>query len=258
MKPATMKSAIVIPARMNSTRLARKMLLAETGKPLLQHTYESASKATKASEVIVAVDCEELAAAVREFGGRVVLTDPACASGTDRVAEVARKLPFVDIVVNVQGDEPEIVAGHIDLVIELLEHDQASMSTIAAPIRDKHKLNDPACVKVVRDDRGRAMYFSRAPIPFARTWDDLLLAADPPVFLQHIGVYGYRRERLLEIAGLPQSSIEQVECLEQLRVLQAGISISVGLVDRATIGIDTSEDYREFVERHRQRQGAFA
>jgi 3-deoxy-manno-octulosonate cytidylyltransferase (CMP-KDO synthetase) len=130
------------------------------------------------------------------------------------------------------------------------------MSTIAAPIRDKGKLSDPSCVKVVADTRGRAMYFSRAPIPFARNWDDSLLLARPPIFLQHMGVYAYRRELLLEIAEMPQSPIECVESLEQLRVLHAGIPILVGVIDSATSGIDTPEDYREFVERHRRSEQA--
>src|SRR6188474_660844 len=164
----TSRSTIVIPARLASTRLPRKLLLAETGKPLLQHTYEAASQSKRSCGVLVAADCEEIASVVRSFGGRVELTSPDCASGTDRVAEIARKLPDVDLLVNVQGDEPEISAQAIDLAVEMLERKPtAVMSTLATPIRTKDKLHDPSCVKVVFDKQQRAIYFSRAAIPFA-------------------------------------------------------------------------------------------
>jgi 3-deoxy-manno-octulosonate cytidylyltransferase (CMP-KDO synthetase) len=245
-----LRSTIVIPARLASTRLPRKLLLAETGRPLIQHTYEAASRATRTSGVLVAADSEEIAAVVRGFGGRVELTSPDCASGTDRVAEIARKLPDVEVLVNVQGDEPEISAAAIDLAVELLERDpSAMMSTLATPIRSRAHLVDPACVKVIFDRRGRAIYFSRAAIPFARNWDDALLTADPPHFFQHIGLYAYRRDFLLQLAEIPRAGIERVENLEQLRVLDAGYSIQVGVIDEPTIGIDTPEDYRAFVER---------
>lgn len=244
------RSFIVIPARLASTRLPRKLLLSETGRPLLQHTWQSAQRATNPGGVIIAADHEEIATAVRGFGGRVVMTSPDCASGTDRVAEVARAMADVDIFVNVQGDEPEISAAAIDLAIELLERDAtAVMSTLATPIRDRAKLNDPSCVKVVFDDQRRALYFSRAPIPFVRNWDDALLTAEPASFYQHIGLYAYRREFLLRIAELQRAPIEKIENLEQLRVLAAGHDIAVGVVDEPTIGIDTPEDYRAFVER---------
>lgn len=247
-------STIVIPARLASTRLPRKLLLAETGKPLIQHTYEAASRATKPAGPVVAADCEEIAAVVRGFGGRVELTSPDCASGTDRVAEIARKLPGIDVLVNVQGDEPEISAAAIDLAVELLERDpQAVMSTLATPIRSPEKLHDPACVKVIFDGRGRAIYFSRAAIPFARNWDASLLAANPPHYFQHIGLYAYRRDFLLRLSNLPRAAIERIENLEQLRVLDAGFSIQVGVIDEPTIGIDTPEDYRAFVARTRSR-----
>ena len=248
-----LRSTIVIPARLASTRLPRKLLLAETGRPLLQHTYEAASRAKKPSGIVVAADCEEIAAAVLSFGGRVVLTSPDCASGTDRVAEVAANMPDVDIFVNVQGDEPEISAAAIDLAAEMLEQDAAAMmSTLATPIRTREKLLDPACVKVVFNARKQALYFSRAPIPFARTWNDALLTAEPPVFYQHIGLYAYRREFLLELSRLPRAKIEEVESLEQLRVLDAGHSIAVGVIGEATVGIDTPEDYRAFVTRWKE------
>lgn len=249
---AELRSIVVIPARLASTRLPRKMLLAETGKPLIQHTYESALSARRPAEVIVATDHEEIAAAVRAFGGRVEMTDPALPSGTDRVAEVARRLPAVDVVVNVQGDEPEAAGEAIDAMLDLLSlRPDAPMATVAAPLHRREALNDPACVKVVCDNRGRALYFSRSLIPFPREWDDRFVASESPVFLQHMGLYAYRRDFLLKLAQMPPSMLEQIERLEQLRVLEAGYPIHVALVRQASVGIDTPEDYRRFVERYR-------
>jgi 3-deoxy-manno-octulosonate cytidylyltransferase (CMP-KDO synthetase) len=250
----SLTSYLVIPARLHSTRLPRKLLLRETGKSLLQHTFEAARQARRPSGLCVATDHEEIAREVRHFGGQVQMTDPAAPSGTDRVAEVARRLPEVDVVVNVQGDEPELAATSIDLVIELLERQpDAVMSTLATPIRNRQQLMDAGCVKVVCDRAGRALYFSRSWIPFAREWDASLLTADPPHFLQHVGLYAYRRDFLLRLASLPPCQLEQLEKLEQLRVLSAGYSIIVGLVDEPTVGIDTAADYRAFVDRHRRR-----
>jgi 3-deoxy-manno-octulosonate cytidylyltransferase (CMP-KDO synthetase) len=244
------RSFIVIPARLASTRLPRKLLLRETGKSVLQHTYESASRAASPLGVCVAADHEEIAAEVRSFGGRVLMTDPQARSGTDRIAEVARDMPDVDVFVNVQGDEPEISGQSIDLAVRLLEdRPQAAMSTLATPIRCRQQLCDPSCVKVVFGSDGRALYFSRSPIPHARQWSDDLLAASPPVFYQHIGLYAYRRDLLLRLADMPRSDLENLENLEQLRALCAGYTILVGVVDEPTAGIDTEKDYRAFVRR---------
>ena len=245
-----LRSQIVIPARLASSRLPRKLLRDDTGKPLIQHTYEAAARATRPVGICVAADHEEIAQAVRSFGGEVRMTDPSAPSGTDRVAEVAAELEDVDIVVNVQGDEPDISHAAIDLAIQLLEEEpRAVMSTLATPIRQRRSLEDPACVKVVFDGQGHALYFSRAPIPHAREWDERLLTSDPPQFFQHIGLYAYRREFLLELANLPPADLEQIEKLEQLRVLAAGHTIRVGVIDQPTIGVDTEEDYRTFVRR---------
>jgi 3-deoxy-manno-octulosonate cytidylyltransferase (CMP-KDO synthetase) len=250
----TLRSQVVIPARLHSTRLPKKLLLRETGKTLIQHTYEAARRAQRPCEVIVATDAPEILREVRSFGGDVRMTSPELASGTDRVAQVARELTDVDVLVNVQGDEPEISGEAIDLAVELLEHDTgAVMSTLATPIRSRDKLDDPACVKVVFDERGRAMYFSRSMIPRPREWDDAWLHRTPAVFHQHIGLYAYRRDFLLRLAGMPRSTLEIVENLEQLRVLAAGHSILVGMIDEPTIGIDTPADYQAFVQRVRSR-----
>jgi len=245
-------SQIVIPARLASTRLPRKLLLDETGRTLIEHTYHAAERARRPEGVCVACDHQEIFDAVCAFGGRAVMTDPDAPSGTDRVAEVARQMEGTDIIVNVQGDEPDLAGESIDLVIGLLEEQpDAVMSTLATPIRSREQLLDPACVKVVFDGRNRAMYFSRSPIPCAREWDDSLLAADPPLFHQHVGLYAYRRDFLLRLAQMPPARIEQTERLEQLRVLAAGHTIVVGGGDEPTFGIDTPADYRRFVERRR-------
>jgi 3-deoxy-manno-octulosonate cytidylyltransferase (CMP-KDO synthetase) len=246
------KSFIAIPARLASTRLPRKLLLRETGKSVIQHTYEAACTARKPAGVCVATDHAEIFDEVRSFGGEARMTSPACASGTDRVAEVAQALTDVDIVVNVQGDEPELAGEAIDAAVDLLErYPQYAMSTLATPIRDRQKLLDPACVKVVFDGQGRALYFSRSPIPHAREWHDGLLEAEPALFFQHIGLYAYRRDFLLSLARLAPSRLEQTEKLEQLRVLEAGHSIAVAVVPQATLGIDTPHDYEAFVKRCR-------
>jgi len=244
------RSYIVIPARLASTRLPGKLLLCETGKPLIQHTYESASASERPLGLCVAADHVKIATGVERFGGRAIMTDPNAASGTDRVAEVARAMPNIDVFVNVQGDEPEISGTAIDRAIEMLERAPgAVMATLATPIRTREKLVDPACVKVVCNAAGEALYFSRSPIPYPRQWRDELLAADPPLFLQHVGLYAYRREFLLRLAELPPSPTEHVEKLEQLRVFLAGYKILVGVIDEPTIGIDTWDDYRAFVSR---------
>ncbi len=248
----TIASQIIIPARMASTRLPRKLLLRETGKTLLQHTYEAALRARRPSGVCVATDHLEIFDEVRSFGGEAWMTSPSAPSGTDRVAEVARRMVDAEIIVNLQGDEPEIAGESIDLAIALLEaNPTAVMSTLATPIRTRRQLEDPACVKVVFDARGRAMYFSRSVVPHPRQWDDALLHANPPIFFQHVGLYAYRRDFLLRLALMSPCRLEEIEKLEQLRVLDAGYSILVGVVDEPTFGIDTPEDYRAFVRKQR-------
>jgi 3-deoxy-manno-octulosonate cytidylyltransferase (CMP-KDO synthetase) len=245
---------VVIPARLHSTRLPRKLLLRETGKTLLQHTFEAAQAAKLPAGIVVGTDHVEIASEVRRFGGTVQMTSPKAASGTDRVSEVAERLSDAQIIVNLQGDEPELSGAAIDLSIRMLrDNPKAVMSTLATPIRDRQQLTDPSCVKVVIDNRGRALYFSRSWIPHAREWDESLIQSTPPAFFQHIGLYAYRREFLLHLAQMPPSMLEKLERLEQLRVLSAGYSIAVGIVQEAAAGIDTLADYRAFVERERQR-----
>ena len=181
-----MKSHIIIPARLHSTRLPEKLLLDETGKTLIQHTYESALHATRPSGIVVATDHEKIFKAVQAFQGSVMMTDPEAPSGTDRVAEVAEQLNDVEIIVNVQGDEPEIAGTSIDLVVQLLEENPgAVMATLGTPIRKRAQLEDPACVKVVFDQNQHAMYFSRSVIPYPRSvlstyWTLCLSPGIPP------------------------------------------------------------------------------
>ena len=244
------KNLIVIPARLHSTRLARKLLLCETGKPLIQHTYESASRSKVADQLIVAVDSQEMADAVKSFDGQWMMTSENHPSGTDRVAEVNQKYQ-ADFVVNVQGDEPDISAAAIDAVFKRLHESQdASVATLATPIRIAEKLRDPNCVKVVFDKHGRALYFSRSQIPFARYGIPKL--TEQPTYFQHVGLYGYRRDFLNQVTQLPPTPAEQLESLEQLRFLHEGFQIFVDVIDEPAIGVDTPEDYQRFVASHRQ------
>lgn len=244
------KSVVIIPARYASTRLPRKLLLNETGKPLIQHTYESAKQAGLPESVSVACDHEEIYSVVENFGGTVYMTNPEARNGTERIAEVAAQLSDVDIIVNVQGDEPKLSGDAIDLVIQMLiDNPDAVMSTLGTPIRNRQQLEDPACVKVVFDKSGRALYFSRSVVPHPRDGiNESFFSHEPPLFYQHVGMYAYRRDFLLSLSRLPQADIERIESLEQLRVLYHGHEIMVGVIDEPAFGIDTPEDYRRFVE----------
>jgi 3-deoxy-manno-octulosonate cytidylyltransferase (CMP-KDO synthetase) len=247
----------IIPARLQSSRLPQKLLLAETGKPLLQYTWEQACRAKSLAEVIIATDSPEIAAAVKDFGGRVEMTGEH-PSGTDRIAEVVRRsCRDAQLVVNIQGDEPEIDPQHIDLLVQTLhEHPGVEMSTLATPITSRRELDDHSCNKVVCADDGRALYFSRSTIPFVRdaVWDELLQTNSP--WLLHLGLYAYRVEFLLQLTKLPPSKLEKLEKLEQLRVLEMGARIQVAVVQQRSVGIDTPEDYARFVERIQRRAAA--
>jgi 3-deoxy-manno-octulosonate cytidylyltransferase (CMP-KDO synthetase) len=240
---------VVIPARYGSTRFPAKIVASETGRPLVQHVVDQAKKCARISDVIVATDDGRIAQALRAFETRVVMTSVAHQSGTDRIAEVAKTLS-AEIVVNVQGDEPEIEPGIIDALVERLEENpKDDMATAATPFPTDTDINDPNLVKVVMDTAGRAIYFSRAAIPFRREADFSQNAA----YYLHLGIYAYRREFLLKFASWPPTTLEKTEKLEQLRALEHGRSIFVLKVDRATHGIDTAEQYAEFVKRNMQR-----
>jgi 3-deoxy-manno-octulosonate cytidylyltransferase (CMP-KDO synthetase) len=235
---------------MNSVRLPGKMLLRETGRTLVEHTHEVAVRAGLPDAVIVATDHPAIAEEVRRFGGEAMMTSADHPSGADRVAEVASRLPEFDLFVNLQGDEPELDPAAIDLLISQFDGDPSTpMATLAAPLEDPDRLRDPSVVKVVFDSTGRALYFSRSPIPFVRDAASATAAGQAPLFHQHIGIYAYRREFLAKLPKLPPSPLEQAEKLEQLRVLQAGLTIRVGVVAHAAAGIDTAADYAGFVRR---------
>ncbi len=245
-----MKTAVIIPARYTSSRLPGKPLLRETGKYLIQHVYERACQARNIDQVIVATDDSRIMAAVESFGGQAVMTGSDHASGTDRVAEVAHDLD-ADVVVNLQGDEPLIKPSAIELLPTLLQHNtEAAAATLAVPLTSVERWQNPNCTKVVCDDRGRALYFSRSPIPYVRDGQPDF-AAQPPRFLQHLGIYAYRRAFLLRLAAMEPSALEQLEMLEQLRILALGRSIQVGIVTHSSRGVDTYEDYQEFVRIYR-------
>lgn len=242
----------VIPARLASTRLPQKLLLAQTGRSLLEHTWENARRATSLSDVVIAADGPEIAEVARSFGATCFLTGEH-PSGTDRIADVARRhLPDADLLVNIQGDEPELEPSHIDRLVETMRSSGAEMATLGTPIRDRDEMESPSCVKIALGGDGRAIYFSRSPIPHVRDGDpDALLAGDSP-WLLHLGVYAYRRDFLLRLTTLPPSRLEQLEKLEQLRALEAGASIRVAVVEHRAVGIDTPEDYARFVVRQRR------
>lgn len=247
-----MKTAIIIPARFGSTRLPGKPLLRETGKYLIQHVYERACSARRAGTVLVATDDTRIEAAVRSFGGRVAMTRADHPSGTDRVAEAAAYVD-ADVIVNLQGDEPQIEPDALDFVVDLLARQPtAVMSTLATPLRTLEQYRNPNCVKVVIGEGGQALYFSRSPIPHVRDGEPDFTQL-PFQFFQHLGLYAYRRGFLEQLTRLPPTSLEQIEKLEQLRVLSHGQRIQVGVVPTAHAGIDTPEDYRRFVEAERAR-----
>jgi len=245
------RTAIVIPARFASSRLPGKPLLRQTGKYLIQHVYERACQARCVDRVVVATDDPRIIAAVESFGGNVVLTRRDHASGTDRVAEAARSLD-AEVIINLQGDEPCVEPDDVDLLTVLLARDpDAEMATLAVPIKRLEDWRDPSRVKVVCDASGRALYFSRSPIPFVRD-EQPDFAARPARFLQHLGLYAYRREFLFRLAAEPPAMLEEMEKLEQLRVLAMGYEIQVGIASQASAGVDTLADYEQFVRTYRQ------
>ncbi|MCA9057831.1 MAG: 3-deoxy-manno-octulosonate cytidylyltransferase [Planctomycetaceae bacterium] len=251
-----MKTVGIIPARLQSTRLPRKLLLTETGFPLIQYVWQTAVSCAALDDVIVATDSEEIAATVRGFGGRAELTGDH-PSGTDRIAEVVRRCcQDADVIVNLQGDEPELPVDTVEQLVHEIRSSGHEMATVAAPMTSAAMVRDPSCVKVVTDVNGRALYFSRSPVPFSRdrAIEDCFEEDAPSPWLLHVGLYAYRRDFLLRLTSMPPSPLEQLEKLEQLRALQAGAGIGVAIVHHAAAGIDTPEDYAAFVQRCSTRQ----
>jgi 3-deoxy-manno-octulosonate cytidylyltransferase (CMP-KDO synthetase) len=233
----------VIPARFASTRFPGKMLADRSGKPLIQHVHERAALARSLERIIIAADDLRIVDAVRRFGGEAVMTRADHPNGTSRIAEVAASLDC-ELIVNVQGDEPELEPALIDLAVEQLQrHPDCPVGTLASPFAAGEDPRDPNIVKVVVDARGCALYFSRALIPHDRDGT----GASPP--LKHVGLYVYRREFLPRYVALEPTPLEQAERLEQLRVLEHGYGIAVAIGQAHSHGIDTPQQYEAFVLR---------
>lgn len=244
----------VIPARLASTRLPRKVLLDKTGKTLIQHVWEGAKACTAIDRIVVATDAEEVMKAVKAFGGEAVMTSPSCASGTDRVAEAARHFPDAKIVVNVQGDEPEMSPEPLYALVEGMKaNPDADMGTIAVPWPQGVPLSEPGFVKVVTDRQGYALYFSRSPVPFYRDTPDTPPHGDrpdgQPRYLKHVGLYAFKAPFLQQYASMAQTPLEQAEALEQLRALENGRRIAVFISRYTGYEVNTPADYEAFVAR---------
>ena len=225
-----------IPARLASTRLPEKPLVEICGRPMIEHVYRRVAAAEGLARVVVLTDDQRIAETVRGFGGECEMTPVDCASGTDRIARAARGWDGVEAIVNVQGDEPLIEPATVTrLARHLVDHPGDPIATLAAPADDE-AVADPDVVKVVTDARGYALYFSRAAIPFRRR----------PAYhpLHHVGIYGYQRAALLELASLPPSPLEETESLEQLRALENGLAIRVLEISTAPRSVDTADDLK--------------
>ncbi|HHT9155383.1 MAG TPA: 3-deoxy-manno-octulosonate cytidylyltransferase [Candidatus Tripitaka sp. YC43] len=257
-----MKAFVVIPARYGSSRLPGKLVLPEaktlTGKFLIEHVYFRVREAKGVQGVLVATDDRRIFDVVKGFGGEVVMTSTEHKSGTDRVAEVAKKID-ADIIVNVQGDEPEVHPEMVDTVVEALQKDKESvMATLANVIDSREEYQDPHAVKVVMDNKGYALYFSRSPIPYAASWGQEggsrvqgFKGSREGAYYKHLGIYSYRRDFLLRYSQLPRSPLEEAEKLEQLRVLSNGYKIKVVVTPHKCCGVDTPEDFRRFLDKYR-------
>lgn len=254
-----MPAIVIIPSRYASTRFPGKPLCLLSGKPMIQHVYERTKKASLAREVFVATDNKQIYDTVTGFGGKAIMTAEKHLSGTDRIAEAVLNLENIehrtqntDIIVNVQGDEPMIQPEMVDEVISIMEDERASIGTIAKRIGDLEEILDPNIVKVVFNEEGFALYFSRSPIPYHRDeWKDLkhlMVHNSQFTVYKHSGIYAYRKDVLLNISKLPATKLEEIEKLEQLRALENGFRIKVKETGFETIGVDTPMDL-ERVER---------
>jgi 3-deoxy-manno-octulosonate cytidylyltransferase (CMP-KDO synthetase) len=233
-----MKILCVIPSRIASTRLPRKALLPIQGKPMVQWTYENARRCPVLTEVVVATDSQEIAAVIEAINGKVVMTDPNLQTGSDRTAAVAQLYPDMDVVINLQGDEPFIQARMLEqLVAPYLRGETPEMTTLAYPISSPDEYSNPGIVKAITNLHHDALYFSRAPIPYFRT-------EQPAPVYHHVGLYAFRRDFLLHYTTLPQTPLELTESLEQLRALEHGYRIRVCLTEDKTLEINTPEEYQ--------------
>ncbi|MBE0535304.1 MAG: 3-deoxy-manno-octulosonate cytidylyltransferase [Phycisphaerae bacterium] len=242
-----MKVIVVIPARYGSSRFEGKVLAKDTGKYLVQHTYERALCAKNVARVLVATDCDAVMRACAGFGAECVMTSAAHESGTDRIAEAVSDIE-ADVIVNLQADEPEIDPRNIETVASLLwEQPEANMATLVARFDRHEEIADPNVVKVVVDERGRAIYFSRSVIPYDR---QAAGAGDTSHYLRHMGIYAFRKAFLATFTQLEPGVLERIEKLEQLRAIERGYSIVTGKVACTWEGIDTPQQYQAFVKRY--------
>ena len=248
------RALAVVPARLASTRLARKMLLRETGRYLFQHTVENVLAAGVAERVVLATDSEEIERAAREVGVEALRSRREHASGTDRVQEAAELLRAAgegpwDVVVNVQGDEPELPHEDLRTLLAAFRDPFVEIATLYTPLTTRRELEDPSAVKVVLDHRGNALYFSRSPVPHAPPPGSADEDALGPGWKRHLGVYAFRPSALAACTALPPGDLEGRERLEQLRWLEAGHTVRVLEASDQTVGIDTPDDYALFVKR---------
>ena len=235
----------VIPARFASTRLMGKPLANIGGKPMIQHTFEGASKSKLLNKIIIAVDDSKVADVAKSFGASVMMTPKEVQTGTDRIAIVAKEFPRADIIVNIQGDEPFIKGMMIDQAIEPLLFDPiVNVSTLAKKINSAEELISPSIPKVVFDYENFALYFSRSPIPFVREAADASEAIHLADIYKHIGLYAFRRESLFRFTSLEQTDLERWEKLEQLRMLEHGFKIKVVVTEYDSFSVDTPEDLK--------------
>ncbi|OHB60702.1 MAG: hypothetical protein A2167_05005 [Planctomycetes bacterium RBG_13_46_10] len=244
-----MKVLACIPARYGSTRFPAKVLAKDTGKFLIQHTWERARAAKLPEKVIIAADDERIVAAAESFGAECILTSPDCPSGTDRIAEAVADID-IDIIVNLQADEPEIDPANIDKVAQLLiDNPDAPMATLAADFKNTAQISDPNIVKAIIGKNNQAIYFSRSVIPYDRENSGV---GNVKNYLRHLGIYAYRKDFLLKITKLPQTLLEKIEKLEQLRAIENGFAILVTEVKHTCDGIDTPDQYAKFVKRYKK------
>jgi len=247
-----MKKVIVIPARLDSSRLPKKVLLDLKGKTVIQRVYEQCLKVNNIDGVYIATDSSEIEGVCRSFTNHIILTKSTHQSGTDRIGEAVAGIDC-DIVVNVQGDEPFIDPNLIEELFHSFDDDQVSMASAMSKIENIKDLQDPNVVKVVVDTQNNAIYFSRAPIPFPRDHQEIIHSNEELKkhnFFRHIGIYGYQKDFLAKYIKMDQTNLEKLEKLEQLRVLENGFKIKMIEAASGLIGIDTLEDYEEALKKY--------
>ena len=247
-----MKKVIVIPARLDSSRLPKKILLDLKGKTVIQRVYEQCLKVKNIDGVYIATDSPEIEGVCRSFTNHIILTKSSHQSGTDRIGEALAGIDC-DIVVNVQGDEPFIDPNLIEELVHSFDDDQVSMASAMSKIENTKDLQDPNVVKVIVDTQNNAIYFSRAPIPFPRDHQEIIRSNEELKkhnFFRHIGIYGYRKDFLAKYIEMDQTNLEKLEKLEQLRVIENGFKIKMIEVASSLIGIDTQEDYEEALKKY--------